>query len=90
MNALMSKPALAVSVTCCSVPMFTTKKKSAMKIGGITVSSSRGTARSARPAIEATSRTNEAGPGTDRVDVGHGSDRVGTSRAVIGLPPRLR
>ena len=33
------------------MPMFTMKKKNAMNTGGMTASRSRGTARSARPAI---------------------------------------
>ena len=57
MNDLMSNPLMWLWVRCCRVPMFTMKKNRAMKIGGITVSSSRGTRRSARPAMAATSRT---------------------------------
>src|SRR2546430_10114300 len=41
--------------------MFTTKKNSAMKTGGMTTSTSLGTARSARPAIAVRSWTKPAG-----------------------------
>ena len=41
--------------------MFTTKKNSAMNTGGITAAGSRGTARSARPAMEVRSCQNPAG-----------------------------
>src|SRR2546430_2563684 len=41
--------------------MFTTKKNSAMKTGGMTTATSLGTARSARPAIEVRSWTKPAG-----------------------------
>ena len=54
-----------------SVPMFTMKKKNAMNTGGMIASRSRGTARSARPAIVMTSWMAPAGsrPG----DVGRGA-----------------
>ena len=43
------------------VAMFTMKKNRAMNTGGITTAMSRGTARSARPAMEARSRKTPAG-----------------------------
>ena len=62
-NALKSKPAMLRSVSFWSVAMFTTKKNSAMNTGGMTASRSRGTARSARPAMVITSWTKPAGRG---------------------------
>ena len=49
------------SVRFDSVPMLTTKKNRAMKIGGITASRSRGTARRARPAMAVMSDVRPAG-----------------------------
>ncbi len=89
MNCLMSKPAMLLWVTCCSVPMLITKKNTAMKIGGITDSNSRGTARSARPAIDTMSRATGAGRACTELAL----RATGTSRVVvivIVLPPRLR
>src|SRR5262245_34250534 len=52
---------MLVSVRSDSVPTLTTKKNRAMKIGGITDSTSRGTARRARPAMELMSWRSPAG-----------------------------
>src|SRR5438046_1631446 len=72
MNALMSNDLRWDSVRCCSVPMFTMKKNRAMKIGGITVTSSRGTDRRAR-----------AGGGRAAVDLG--DDDVIAHAALQGI-----
>ena len=67
------------------MPMFTMKKKNAMKIGGMIASRSRGTARSARPAIanDVVERARPVAPGRRRArcagrmsngDVGGGHD----------------
>ena len=61
------------SVSCSSVAMFTMKKNSAMNTGGMTASRSRGTARSARPAMDGqvVDEARRAGPGASS----RGADR---------------